>query len=210
MIKSRELESIIAGMPYFLPENLLSLGFKRHHLNMVLSRLKKRGDVVLLKRGMYVSVEYLNKVKRSGEYNKYLEMISGVLYSPSYLSLEYVLNEHNILSEASFSFSLVSNKKTFEMRNDLGLFRYRSIKESLFTGFKVIRKGDFLIYKATPAKALFDFLYFRKNIITGDDFLESFRINKEAMKASDLKEFKRYILISNNKRMKEIGKFYAH
>lgn len=210
MSKPRELESIIKEMPYFLSENLLSFGFERHYLNIVLSRLKKRGDVILLKRGVYVSKEYLNKVKRNDEYNQYLEMISGVLYSPSYLSLEYVLNEHNILSEASFSFSLVTTKKTFEIKNDLGLFRYYNIKESLFTGFNIIKSGDFLIYKATPAKALFDFLYFRKNVITGDDFLESFRINKDVMKDSDLKEFKEYISISNNKKMKEIGKFYAH
>lgn len=210
MSKPRELESIIKEMPYFLSENLLSFGFERHYLNIVLSRLKKRGDVILLKRGVYVSKEYLNKVKRNDEYNQYLEMISGVLYSPSYLSLEYVLNEHNILSEASFSFSLVTTKKTFEIKNDLGLFRYYNIKESLFTGFNIIKSGDFLIYKATPAKALFDFLYFRKNVITGDGFLESFRINKDVMKDSDLKEFKEYISISNNKKMKEIGKFYAH
>ncbi len=208
MNKSKELNSVIEEMPYFLPENLLSLGFKRHYLNILLSRLKKRGDVVLLKRGIYVSTKYLDKIKRSGKYNSYLEMISGVLYSPSYLSLEYVLNEHNILSESSFSFSLVSTKKTFEIKNDLGLFRYHNIKEDLFTGFNLIRDGEFLVYKATKAKALFDFLYFRKNVITSDDFLESFRINKEALRSSDIKEFKKYVLISNNKKMKKIAKFY--
>lgn len=210
MNKLKELNSVIGGMPYFLPENLLSLGFERYYLNILLSRLKKRGDIIPLKRGIYVSVEYLDKVKRNGEYSKYLEMISGVLYSPSYLSLEYVLNEYNILSESSFSFSLVSTKKTFEIKNDLGLFRYRNIKESLFTGFNLIKSGDFLIYKATKAKALFDFLYFRKNIITGDDFLESFRVNKEMLSDSDLKEFKKYVSISNNQKMKEIAKFYEH
>ncbi len=92
MNKLKEFNNVIGGMPYFLPENLLSLGFERRYLNISLSRLKKRGDIIPLKRGIYVSVEYLDKVKRNGEYSKYLEMISGVLYSPSYLSLEYVLN----------------------------------------------------------------------------------------------------------------------
>ncbi len=206
---SKGIMDVIKDMPYFSIDNLSSLGVKDYYLKIILSRLKKKGGIISLKRGLYVSSSYLEKTKGRGNYNRYVEFISSVLYNPSYLSLEYVLNENNILTESSFGFSAVSTKKTNHFKNKLGDFYYSNVKEDLFCGFKTERSGDYFIYKATVGKALFDFLYLRKNMVTGKDFLESLRINKDQLKKSDLEEFKKYVAKEKSKKMKLISKYYA-
>ena len=209
---SKEIEKVrknIEEMPYLTLHGLAPLGIKKYYLKIILSRLKKRGEIISLKRGTYVSLSYLKKTKEKGFYNKYLEFVSSVIYSPSYLSLEYVLNENNILTESSFGFSAISMKKTNHFKNTLGDFYYYSIKKDLFSGFKIERSNDLLVYKATVGKALFDFLYIRKNIINGEDFLDSLRVNKEQINKKDLREFKEYAKKEGSKKMKMISKYYA-
>jgi hypothetical protein len=55
-----------------------------------------------------------------------------VVYAPSYLSLEYVLFENNILTENVYNFTLITTKKTTRFINDFGNFNYKSIKENFF------------------------------------------------------------------------------
>ncbi len=96
--KAAEVRELVRDLPYFTVQGLAPLNVKEYYLKIILSRLKERGEVVSLKRGLYVSSDYLEVIKRKNLWDQYLEFISGVLYSPSYLSLEYVLNENNILS----------------------------------------------------------------------------------------------------------------
>jgi predicted transcriptional regulator of viral defense system len=207
--KAREVRDLVKAMPYFTVESLSCLDVKEYYLKIILSRLRERGEIISLKRGIYVSGEYLNQVKSRNTWNEYMEFLCGVLYAPSYLSLEYVLNEDNILSESSFGFSMISTKKTSTIKNELGSFHYHNIKEDLFSGFKTEEKGGFLIYKATTGKALFDFLYLRKNIISDESFLSSLRINKDQISEDAFQEFKKYVEIEASKKMKKIAEFYA-
>jgi len=207
--KAAEVRELVRDLPYFTVQGLAPLNVKEYYLKIILSRLKERGEVVSLKRGLYVSSDYLEVIKRKNLWDQYLEFISGVLYSPSYLSLEYVLNENNILSESSFGFSAMSSNKTKRLNNALGQFHYHSIKEELFAGFKVEVKSGLFIYKATVGKALFDFLYLRKNHLINQDHFNSLRINKDQVGEKDFQEFERYVELEGSKKMQEITKFYA-
>lgn len=207
--KVKEVMKLIRSMPYFTIQSLSSLNVKEYYLKIILSRLKKKEEIVSLKRGVYVSRGYLEEIKNKNIWNDYVEFLCGVLYSPSYLSLEYVLNENNILSESSFGFSMISTKKTNNVKNELGNFHYYNIKEDLFCGFKTEEKSGFFIYKATVGKALFDFLYLRKNNIISKNFLDSLRINKEQVDESAFREFEKYVEMEGSKKMKKIAKFYA-
>ncbi len=207
--RAKEVKELVKSMPYFTIQSLSSLNIKEYYLKIILSRLKKKGEIVSLKRGVYVSRGYLEEMKNKNVWNGYMEFLCGVLYSPSYLSLEYVLNENNILSESSFGFSMISVKKTNKIKNELGDFYYYNIKEDLFCGFKTEEKSGFFVYKATVGKALFDFLYLRKNTIFSKDFLDSLRINKGQIGEDDFKEFKKYAEKEGSEKMKKITKFYA-
>ena len=120
-----------------------------------IKRWLKKGLIIQLKRGLYVTGDYLDKNMGS---MSYIELIANRLYEPSYLSGEYVLQQYNILTEAVFAFTSVSLKTRREYENRLGRYIYRSIKRELFTGYTIIQKDDFQIKIATKAKALFDYL----------------------------------------------------
>jgi hypothetical protein len=73
------------------------------------------------------------KISFSGEITHYKEFIaSNLIYNPSYLSMEYVLFENNIITENVYNFTLVTTNKTAKFKNKFGNFVYKSLKESFF------------------------------------------------------------------------------
>ena len=208
---SRTIEEAVKNMPFFSIENLPVIYKNKEYLKILLSRMRARNKLIRLKRGIYVSREYIDGLKAKGGISDYLEFIAGKLYEPSYLSAEYVLSEYGVLSEAVFGYVLVSTNKTNRIKNDIGgvLFSYHNIKPELFTGYRIIKKGEFMIFKAGLAKALFDFLYFRKNFLINKETARALRLNWDNIKKKDLKELKKYISKARNKKMLDIYNWLA-
>lgn len=201
--KAQAIIKKVEKLPYFSIDNL-ALEKDKSYLKIILSRLAKRKKIIPLKRGFYVFREYINNLEKKNLFNNYLEFISSVIYSPSYLSLEYVLSEYNILTEFSYNFTAITKNKTKKFRNEFGIFSYHHLKDELFNGFNIVKRGDFFIYKATKAKALFDFLYLRKNILINKKTIEALRLNLDNFCSKDVKEFKKFIMLEGSKKMKEI------
>ena len=204
------IDKIIAyvrDLPYFSKKNLEILGIKDYYLKIALSRMEKSSKVIRLKKGMYALTEFINKTKMDGNFSYYLEFIGSKIYSPSYLSLEYVLYENNVLTDIPRNFTYVTINKPYIYKNKLGVFIYHKIKDELFTGYKIVRKGDFLIYKADKVKAMFDFLYLRKRIILDESMANELRLNIEVFNNKDRKKLKKYIELEGLKRMKEIYQY---
>jgi len=85
------------------------------------------------------------------------EELSMVIRVPSYLSLEYALSRHGILSQDVHTFTLITTKLPHTFQNDDDIFEYHQVKRPLFWGFK--REGSIQI--AEPEKALLDLIYIR-------------------------------------------------
>jgi len=153
------------------------------------------------------SKTFIEKAKGGGKFSYFLEFLATKIYSPSYLSLEYILYENNILSEIPQNFTLVTKNKTSTFSNNLGIFIYHKMKDILFSGFKITKNGDFLIYKAEKSKAFFDFLYLRKGIILNKEMARELRLNLENFNRRDRKKIMEYIDLEGSKRMKEIYSF---
>ena len=126
------------------------------------------------------------------------------MYEPSYLSMEYTLEKYGVLTETTRSFTLVTKKKTQRFSNDFGIFKYYHLQKKLFQGFKITRKNDFIIAEASLAKALFDFLYFRKNILFNEKQLDELRLNLDNLNKKDFKELEKYIKLEKSKKMRII------
>lgn len=203
-IKSKRILKLAGTLPAFGAADLAPLGEKRLHLNIILSRHVKRGTLLRLRRDLYVTRNYLDRAERKGIFSDYVEFLANKLYSPSYLSLDYVLHEHNMLTEIPRNITSVGLRKTGHFSNELGNFIYHKIKEELFGGFNVLKKGDFSILKATKAKALFDFLYFRKRLLVDRKAIEALRLNLDEFSKSDFKELEGYVLKEGSVKMKEI------
>lgn len=196
--------ALIEKLPYFTLDDLLSIEKNKNYLKILLSRQEKAEKIIRLKKGIYVTVRYhLSHLNRS-EADFYHEFLANILYRPSYLSLDYILYENNLLTEIPKNFTSITKNKTAKFSNKFGNFYYHKIKDELFSGFELVKKDDFTIFRARKAKALFDFLYFRKNIITDKKSAEELRLNLREFHLKDKKELRDYINKEGSKKMKEI------
>jgi len=179
--------------------------FKQNPLPLIKYKLKT-GKIMKLKKGFYVSSEFVKKIKYQGRFEAYLEYLAGKLLCPSYLSLEYALNKYAILSEMPFALTLITNKTPRTIQNQFAVFSYTNIKKDLFTGFDYNIKKGFEIKQASKAKALFDFLYLKKRTlkIINRQIVESLRLNLGEMQARDWQEFENYFVLAKSKKMEAI------
>ncbi len=142
---------------------------------------------------------YIFSDKKLSEFE--MNFISNQLYQPSYLSLEYALRFYNLIPEMVFLYTCVTTKKTKRIKTIIGNFDYRSIKENLFFGYKLIRNDKISFKIAEPEKALLDFLYFRSDIKNKKDIYE-LRINKEIFQEIiDQKKLNKYLKKFNSKKL---------
>jgi len=197
----KEILSQLVRMPYFTIGGLTVFNLKTSYLRVFLSRLEQRGDIVRIKRGFYTSRAYCDTAKTRGKWTQYLEFLAAKVYSPAYLSLDYVLYKHNLLTEVPVNFTLVTANKTAVYKNALGLFSYHKIKKPLFCGYKTAVEGGFPVYRASRAKALFDFVYLRRKLLANESAFKALRLNLELLSKADIAEFRKYAVISKTAKM---------
>lgn len=194
----------LKNLSYF-DKNTLSqfIELSNSSLYKAISRWVKKEKIIQLKKGLYVTGDYLNKM--SGK-QVYLEFIANKLKLPSYLSLEYVLQKYSVLPESVFSITSITLKSKRIYKNKLGVFIYRSIKDSFFTGYTIKENNGFEIKEATKAKALFDYLYLKLFGVRFPDkkLINSFRLNLDEFTGKDKKEFGGYCQRSGIKKYKKL------
>ena len=196
----------VRTLPLFTLDDLASVETDKAYLRILFSRHQKSGNVIRLKKGTYVTREYIHTLEKSGRLSAYLEFLAGVLYTPSYLSGEYVLHQHGVITELPVVITAVSTNKTASVSNQFGRFRYQSMTPALYGGFETKRDGEFLIFRASLAKALFDYLYFRKRHLLNSDAIAELRLNLEGMKAGVRRECVALAVREGSVRMKTIVK----
>ena len=109
------------------------------------------------------------------------DYFAGRMYSPSYLSCEYVMARTGLIPESVVQFTSVTSLKTASFKNDFGEFSYRSVKPELMFGYGVEHVGDGLpVNVATPAKALCDFLYLNSQYDTPEE-IEALRLDPDVL-----------------------------
>lgn len=160
-------------------------------INSYLSRSVANKEIILLKNGVYITTDFYEKNK---DKTSYLFYLANILRTPSYISSWTALQYYGLTTEAINTITCVSEKITRDYETKIGTFSYHSINKKLFKDF-VLKKEDFEYYIATPAKALFDLLYFKTNQFRGVSFeqidllIESLRIDIEEMAEEDKNAF---------------------
>ncbi|MEW6171432.1 MAG: hypothetical protein AB1472_07765, partial [Candidatus Omnitrophota bacterium] len=152
-------------------------------------RWVKKGWIYSLKRGLY-ELTYPKDFVVSDMY------IANKLYNPSYVSLETALSNYSIIPEVSMAVTSLTTKPTRKFKNKHGLFIYRAVKPTAFTGYYVEKHGDFNILIAEPEKALIDFLYFkayRNNKIN----LKDERLDRDIISRLSGKKLNKYAKLYN-------------
>ena len=154
-MKYNEFRSLFAKYPFFRSNSFDMKVDNPKLLRNQLIEWVKKGYVIELKRGVYT----LNP--RDREVGLTELSLASILYSPSYISLEYALSFYQLIPERAVGITSISTKKTQSFENKLGYFTYRHVQKKCFQGF-VQKEDEFKnsYFIASPEKALVDYLYF--------------------------------------------------
>jgi predicted transcriptional regulator of viral defense system len=167
-----------------------------------LSRWVRQGHLIRLKKGVYMTRRFylLHQEKAA-----FRPAVSAIIKPQSYLSLDYVLQRAGILTEAVYPVTAVTIKNSSQVENLLGTFTYRHIKPELYTGFSQEEFMGVIFHRASVAKALFDYFYFRplpRALRTQEiNLAEELRLNLDELPRQARDEFREYIELSDSPKM---------
>ncbi|PKO22838.1 MAG: hypothetical protein CVU38_07250 [Chloroflexi bacterium HGW-Chloroflexi-1] len=119
-------------------------------LRFLLTRAHQRGDVIKLRRELYVLPDRLPSE---------LE-VANALLKPSYVSLLYALAYHHLIPEAVFEVTSVTTRTTRRFETLNHVFTYHHVEPTAFTGYRPETIGGKIVLIAEPEKALVDSLYY--------------------------------------------------
>jgi len=197
----------INKLPYFNKVTAgMALKIAGQNLDYWIKTRIKNGEIIQIKKGMYVTKLYILTIN---EKQKYYEYLANTIRYPSYLSLEYVMSLSGLIPEGVYSYTSITLKSSRTFVNELGNFSYRNLKNKLFTGFTATELNDYKVSIASKAKALFDFLYlksFKSSRLMRIELLEGLRINWDEITDIDKEEFKYYVNLSASTKMKKVVK----
>jgi predicted transcriptional regulator of viral defense system len=199
--KSNLLEQL-TSIPHFDKKTIYQLGkqlgLQDSTVDTYISRFLKNKDIYRLKNGVYVSAKFFNHQKDDLSYPFYL---ANILRTPSYISSWTALQYYGLTTEIIHTVTSVTLKVTKDYQTKAGTFAYQSINPRLFSDFSLVTES-FPFFIASPAKALFDLLYFRtrqfrsfprtpskKRKTTIKMMVEELRIDLDEMTKEEQKKF---------------------
>lgn len=145
---------LIKSIPYeeFDYQTLLDSVRGYSQPRMKISGMLAKGDIIRVKKGLYILGETLRRRPFSRE------LLANLIYGPSYVSLEYALHYHGLTPERVETVTSVTCGRSRTFHSPVGTFSYRMISMEAFrTGMDQSELDDgrsFLI--AIPEKALAD------------------------------------------------------
>lgn len=207
-----KLNNILKQAPYLTKQNVaLALGKEGENLNYWIKKLAKEKRLIPLKKGLYASSYYVDLIAQEPKNKEvYFEYLANVLRFPSYVSLEYVLSACGILPESTFAITSITVKTPRVYTSEAGTFIYRNIKAALFSGYRMKDFHGKKVRIASPAKALFDFLYLKKLspfAKAREYLLRDGRINWDVLLKEDKIEFITVVDLSGSQKMRLIAAF---
>jgi len=145
---------LLKSIPYeeFDYQTLLDVVHEYAQPRMKISGMLAKGDIVRVKKGLYILGESLRRQPFCRE------LLANLIYGPSYVSLEYALHYHGLTPERVETVTSVTCGRSRTFDSPVGAFSYRMIPMEAFrTGMDQVELDDgraFLI--AIPEKALAD------------------------------------------------------
>ena len=193
-------------LPYFTIEGFRQIAgdyiLDEAHARTALYRWVKAGHLIALKKGVYMHRRFYEQHRHDTAFSP---MVSAILLPQSYLSLEYALQQHDILTEITYPVTAITIKNTRTIVNSLGTFVYRHIQPDLYQGFQIMEAYGVPYAQASVAKALFDYLYLRPlpaDLATQRyNLSEELRLNLDEFTREERDEFAGYVASSDVVRM---------
>lgn len=195
------------NIPYFTLESFKQVTRMEspHQVRVLLHRWGQAGHILPLKKGLYMTRRFYEQHRADYLFSG---AVSAILVPQSYLSLEYILQKHNLLTEVTYPITGITTKNTRRIVNSIGTFWYRHIRDDLYRGFTITEYFGIRIAQASVAKALFDYLYLRPLPASYRspkiNLTEELRLNLDELTATDRKEFSRFVEVSQSRKLMDI------
>lgn len=123
--------------------------------NKKVQALEKAGDLIRLRRGLYVVNPEL-----SGK-NINMPLCANHIYGPSYVSLRWALRWYGLIPERVFRITSVTSRASKTFENPLGCFDYYKVDPKYFPiGITTVTDDGVSYLMATPEKALCDLILY--------------------------------------------------
>lgn len=158
------------GKTFFtLGELQIILKLKKNSLKKALGRLKRKGLITRLCKGLYVISGQEIDIKK----------IASQVYAPyAYISFESALSTYGIINQIPYAVTMATYRTTKVKSFFESEITLRKIKKSLFFGYRLEDK----ILIAEPEKALLDTLYMKSKGLTS--------LSEEELNPADLSKAK--------------------
>lgn len=203
-----ELLKPFEAMPYFTIEGfrqMAGMDSPDQVVRNALYRWVKAGHLLQLKKGVYMTRRFHEQHR--GDY-LFSAAVSAVLIPQSYVSLEFILQRHNLLTEVTYPITCITLKVTRRIVNEIGTYWYRNIRPDLYRGFTITEYFGIRVAQATLGKALFDYLYLRPLPAAYQsmklNLAEELRLNLEELSRADRDEFSSFVEESQSRKMNYI------
>jgi predicted transcriptional regulator of viral defense system len=210
-----ELLKRFEGIPYFTIEGfrqVAGMDSPDQVVRNLLYRWVKAGHLLQLKKGVYMTRRFHERHR--GDYS-FSAAVSAILIPQSYVSLAFILQRHNLLTEVTYPITCITLKVTRRIINEIGTYWYRNIRPELYRGFTITEYFGIRVAQATLGKALFDYLYLRplpaRYRSLKLNLGEELRLNLEELSGADRDEFSRFVEESRSRKMNDIlNNFRSH
>jgi hypothetical protein len=122
--------------------------------------MEKRGDIIRLKKGLYVVSMKISRKPLSSE------LIANHLYGPSYVSFETALAFYGLIPEKVFANRSATFKRARRFENAVGRFEYITVPQDYYSiGISHQNvDNEYAYLLATPEKALCDLILATPNL----------------------------------------------
>jgi predicted transcriptional regulator of viral defense system len=198
---------LFENIPYFTLESFKqATGMESpHQVRVLLHRWGQAGHILPLKKGLYMTRRFYEQHRADYLFSG---AVSAILVSQSYLSLEYILQQHNLLTEVTYPITCITTKNTRRIVNPIGTFWYRHIHADHYRGYTISEYFGIRIAQASVAKALFDYLYLRPQPAAYRNpkinLAEELRLNLDELSVRDREQFSRFVEESQSRKMMDI------
>jgi hypothetical protein len=146
----RDLRKRIGREEFDYPALMATLSSYANPRDRVTAMLR-RGDIIRVKKGLYVFGEAL----RERPYSR--ELLANLVYGPSFVSLDSALAYHGLIPERVASLTSATTKRPKVFDTPVGSFIYRQAPKSYYhLGMDRVEEGDVAFLIAVPEKALAD------------------------------------------------------
>ena len=115
-------------------------------LNKSLNYYVRTGQLINVRKGIYAKSDFS------------FEELANTIYTPSYISLQYVLQKEGVIFQYDSRITSVSYLSREIMAKDR-LLRYRKIKNPILVNTTGLIRKDNIINYASPERAFLDLLY---------------------------------------------------